>query len=426
MNNRITKTIEKYNMIANGDRVLVACSGGADSMLLLQYFLDIKDEYNLNVSVAHIEHGIRGQESVSDSEFVRAFCEDNNVPFHILQIDAVKESEKLGLGVEEYSRQRRYAFFDSIACDKIATAHNLSDNVETLLFRLCRGTGIKGACAIPPVRGKIIRPLIEISSDDVRAYCDSHKIAYRIDSTNASNDYTRNYIRNIVIPDLMNINSDFETAVSNFISDINQDTDFIYSYANDVYDKVLVDNKLDISLLKKYDMSIIKRVIIKYFNSYDIKLDRLHLNSILTLLNHNGRIQICGAYYAVSDNGYIRFADFSQKKKNFAFVSKILKISELDKKSVDFYCDYDKIIGKINIRQRQAGDKIRPANRNCIKSLKKLFNELKIPQETRDNITIVTDDKGVIGIVGYCVDERVKIDVNTKKILSLRLPSEDC
>lgn len=426
MNNRITKTIEKYNMIANGDTVLVACSGGADSMLLLQYFLDIKDEYNLNVSVAHIEHGIRGQESVSDSEFVRAFCEDNNVPFHILQIDAVKESEKLGLGVEEYSRQRRYAFFDSIACDKIATAHNLSDNVETLLFRLCRGTGIKGACAIPPVRGKIIRPLIEISSDDVRAYCDSHKIAYRIDSTNASNDYTRNYIRNIVIPDLMNINSDFETAVSNFISDINQDTDFIYSYANDVYDKVLVDNKLDISLLKKYDMSIIKRVIIKYFNSYDIKLDRLHLNSVLTLLNHNGRIQICGVYYAVSDNGYIRFADFSQKKKNFAFVSKILKISELDKKSVDFYCDYDKIIGKINIRQRQAGDKIRPANRNCIKSLKKLFNELKIPQETRDNITIVTDDKGVIGIVGYCVDERVKIDVNTKKILSLRLPSEDC
>lgn len=426
MNNRITKTIEKYNMIANRDRVLVACSGGADSMLLLQYFLDIKDKYNLNVSVAHIEHGIRGQESVSDSEFVRAFCEDNNVPFHILQIDAVKESEKLGLGVEEYSRQRRYAFFDSIACDKIATAHNLSDNVETLLFRLCRGTGIKGACAIPPVRGKIIRPLIEISSDDVRAYCDSHKIAYRIDSTNASNDYTRNYIRNIVIPDLMNINSDFETAVSNFISDINQDTDFIYSYANDVYDKVLVDNKLDISLLKKYDMSIIKRVIIKYFNSYDIKLDRLHLNSVLTLLNHNGRIQICGVYYAVSDNGYIRFADFSQKEKNFAFVSKILKISELDKKSVDFYCDYDKIIGKINIRQRQAGDKIRPANRNCIKSLKKLFNELKIPQETRDNIPIVADDKGVIGIVGYCVDERVKIDVNTKKILSLRLPSEDC
>lgn len=426
MNNRITKTIEKYNMIANRDRVLVACSGGADSMLLLQYFLDIKDKYNLNVSVAHIEHGIRGQESVSDSEFVRAFCEDNNVPFHILQIDAVKESEKLGLGVEEYSRQRRYAFFDSIACDKIATAHNLSDNVETLLFRLCRGTGIKGACAIPPVRGKIIRPLIEISSDDVRAYCDSHKIAYRIDSTNASNDYTRNYIRNIVIPDLMNINSDFETAVSNFISDINQDTDFIYSYANDVYDKVLVDNKLDISLLKKYDMSIIKRVIIKYFNSYDIKLDRLHLNSVLTLLNHNGRIQICGVYYAVSDNGYIRFADFSQKEKKFAFVSKILKISELDKKSVDFYCDYDKIIGKINIRQRQAGDKIRPANRNCIKSLKKLFNELKIPQETRDNIPIVADDKGVIGIVGYCVDERVKIDVNTKKILSLRLPSEDC
>jgi len=425
MNNCITKTIEKYNMISPGDRVLVACSGGADSMLLLNYFLAVKDEYDLSVSVAHIEHGIRGKDSVADAEFVESFCQNNDIDFHLLSIDAVNESKAAGLGVEEYSRQRRYAFFDTIECDRIATAHNLSDNVETVLFRLCRGTGIKGLCGIPAIRGKIIRPLIEISSEDIREYCDSHGIEYRIDSTNSSVEYSRNYIRNVLLPELCRINPEAELAISNMISDLKEDTDFIYSFSYSVYDKALTDNKLDMNILKKYDMSIIKRVVTKYFNSFGVTLDRLHLNLVLQLFDKNSKIQICGNYFAVSDGRYLRYADFSESNNHFTFDSKILKISELDKKSVDFYCDYDKIIGKVTVRPRQAGDCIKPAGRHCSKSLKKLFNELKIPQELRSSVAVVADECSVIGVVGYCVDERVKVDVNTKNILSLRLPSED-
>ncbi|MDE6766669.1 MAG: tRNA lysidine(34) synthetase TilS, partial [Eubacterium sp.] len=217
MNNRINNTIDKFNMLSPGDRVLVGVSGGADSMLLLSHLISVSNDYGITVAVAHIEHGIRGQESIADAEFVKKFCSDNNIEFHLLSIDAVNEAKKQNMGVEEYSRKRRYAFFNSIPCDKIATAHNLSDNAETVLFRLARGTGLKGMCGIPPVRGKIIRPLIEVSSSDIRSYCENNNIEYRIDSTNCSNDYTRNYIRNTVIPDFGRINSDFENSVSSFI-----------------------------------------------------------------------------------------------------------------------------------------------------------------------------------------------------------------
>lgn len=425
MNNRITNTIKKYNMVSAGDKVLVACSGGADSMILLNYFISVKESMQLSLCVAHIEHGIRGKDSVDDAEFVKAFCENNKIEFHLLSIDAEKESKKLGIGVEEYSRKRRYEFFDTIECDKIATAHNASDNTETVLFRMFRGTGIKGLCGIPAVRGKIIRPLIEIPSDDIRSYCKSNSIEYRVDCTNHRNDYTRNYIRNVIVPEIKSINPNTDLAFSNMIADLTEDKNFIYSYATKVYNEAFCNNMLDIDVLNKYDLSIIKRVICAYFNNFGVDIDRVHLNSVLQLLDKSARVQLCGDIYAVSAGGYLRYADFSQNDSEFNFVTEILKISELDKKSVDFYCDYDKIIGKVKIKSRQAGDTISPAGRHCSKSLKKLFNELKIPQERRDSVAVVSDDCSVIGVVGYCVDERVKVDVDTKKVLTLKLPTED-
>ena len=429
MNNKIIdiidNTIEKYGMLSQGDRVLVAVSGGADSMLLLNFMISIKDKYGLTIAAAHIEHGIRGQESVDDAVFVENFCNEHHIEFHKLSIDAVNEAKALKIGVEEYSRKRRYEFFDSISCDKIATAHNLSDNVETVLFRLSRGTGLKGVSGIPAVRGKIIRPLLKLSSEDIRQYCFENNIAYRTDSTNESNDYSRNYIRNVIIPQFENLNPDFEGAAASFINDINEDIAFIEKAVNDAYNDSYQDGKLSLEILLKYDIAIVKRVIYRYFLSYNIKLDRAHIYSALELTRKTGRVQISGNYFAVSDKKYLRFADFTDKENDFLFVSEVLRIFEFDKKGVDFYCDYDKIIGTVKIRSRRAGDAVRPANRGCKKTLKKFFNELKIPQEKRNSVGIVTDDEGVIGVIGYCVDERVKVDPGTKNILSVRLPSED-
>ena len=128
MNNKAVNTVEKYNMLSKGDRVLVAVSGGADSIALLEFFLSIKDKYNLDICAAHIEHGIRGKESTDDALFVKNYCEKSGVELYIKSINAPFLAKKAGMGLEEYSRKARYDFFSTIPCDKIATAHNLTDN----------------------------------------------------------------------------------------------------------------------------------------------------------------------------------------------------------------------------------------------------------------------------------------------------------
>lgn len=425
MNNRIISTIHKYDMLSAGDTVLVGVSGGADSMLLLDFFVKNKDKLNIQVKAAHIEHGIRGKSSLEDAAFVKAYCEHNNIAFHMLSIHAVSEAAVAGQGVEEYSRNRRYAFFESIACDKIATAHNLSDNIETVLFRLVRGTGLKGACGIPPVRGKIIRPLIEISSDDIRKYCLKHSIAFRTDETNLSNDYSRNKIRNEILPLFSALNNDYENKISEFISDCTDDYSFIDKCADEGYRLACTDNKLQLDKLKTLDSAVLKRVLSKYFFEQGIHLDRNHLMSVLNLVNKTGKVQIKGEWFAVADSKNLRFARLSERENSFNYITKILNIDEFNEKSVDFYCDYDKINGSVTVRGRNCGDRISPANRGCTKSLKKLFNELSVPVEKRASVGVICDDLGIIGIADYCVDERVKTDKNTKRVITIKILAED-
>lgn len=201
---------------------------------------------------------------------------------------------------------------------------------------------------------------------------------------------------------------------------------FIEKSAEKAYLKCCDDGRLRKSDIKELDISVAKRVLLKYFSDYNVTLDRVHLNSILCLLDKSGRVQIKGDIFAVADGEFLRFADFSKKDKSFKYATQILKFSEFDNKSVDFYCDCDKIIGKVTVRNRIAGDTINPAGRGCSKSLKKLYNEMKIPPELRESVSVVADEQGVIGVIGYCVDERVKTCRDTKNIFCLsKLPSED-
>ncbi len=425
MNNKMIETIEKYHMLEQNDRVLVAVSGGADSMALLNLFLSIKDKYNLDICVAHIEHGIRGEESKADARFVEDFCSGKNIPFYLKSIDAPKLAKEQGIGVEEVSRNERYKFFDSIDCDKIATAHNLTDNIETLIFRLTRGTGLKGACSIPPVRGKIIRPLIEISSSEIREYCKNNNIPFRIDSTNSDNTYSRNLIRLDILPLLEKLNGDYQNNIANFISSINEDNTFIENAVNEVYGDIVSNFGIDTLKLNEFDESIKKRIIKLYFENNGVNLDKFHLEEIEKLLYSSGKVQISGELFAVSAKDKLRLADM--KKGSFLgdLVTEILNINEFSAKNIDFYCDCDKIIGSVTVRKRKAGDTVKPSGRGVTKSMKKLFNEFAFPVEKRDADIIVCDDVGVIGVIGICADERVKVDNSTKRVFSIKLPSED-
>lgn len=429
MRNKITDFVKQNNLISQNDTIVIAFSGGADSVFLAEYLLSVKDKFKLTLKIAHVEHGIRGSESLNDCEFSRLYAEKHNLEFFECHIDAVNEAKKVKIGVEEYSRQKRYEFFDTIECDKIATAHNLTDNVETMLFRIARGTSLHGLCSIPVKRDKIIRPLLCISGEEIRNYLNENNIEYCVDSTNTNNNYSRNRIRNIIIPELKNINTGFLQNAAKLIENVNESEDIIADYTEYIYNSVLNNNKLIISNLKKQNDGVIKRIIIKYFSNNGAELDSKHLNYILKLLDKQGKIQIKGNKFAFSDAEFLRYGEFidtdfnkiSAEKRIISvnYKNDFLNNCKLLNKKFDFYCDCDKIIGNVYVRERRSGDFIAPADRNCTKTLKKLFNEYHIPVEKRNSIPIICDDNGIIGVCGYCADERVKIDFNTRNILTL-------
>ena len=425
MNNKVLKTVKKYNMLSKGDRVLIGVSGGADSIVLLEFFVSVKEKYDLDICVAHVEHGIRGEDSVNDAEFVENYCKKLGVNFYLKTIDAPNLAKKAKMGVEEYSRMARYDFFNTIECDKIATAHNLTDNIETLLFRLARGTGLKGACSIPAVRGKIIRPFIEVSSGEIRKWCNDNNIPYRVDCTNSDSAYSRNLIRLEILPLFEKLNANYQDNIENFISDVNEDYAFIDDYVKSIYPKIVKNNEIDLPKLNELDLSIKKRILIMFFDENGYSLNRIHLQSVIDITLKSGKSQIKENVFAISAKGKIRLAKFNDLNKKDEFVTKILNIDEFKDKNIDFYCDCDKIVGNIIIRAKQAGDRIKPAGRNVSKTLKKLFNESAYPIEKRDKKIVVCDDLGIVGVIGLCADERVKVDCNTAKILTIKLPSED-
>ena len=425
MNNKVLKTVKKYNMLSKGDRVLIGVSGGADSIALLEFFVSVKEKYDLDICVAHIEHGIRGEDSVNDAEFVKNYCKKLGVNFYLKTIDAPNLAKKAKMGVEEYSRMARYDFFNTIECDKIATAHNLTDNIETLLFRLARGTGLKGACSIPAVREKIIRPFIEVSSGEIRKWCNDNNIPYRVDCTNSDSAYSRNLIRLEILPLFEKLNANYQDNIENFISDVNEDYAFIDNYVKSIYPKIVKNNEIDLPKLNELDLSIKKRILIMFFDENGYSLNRIHLQSVIDITLKSGKTQIKENVFAISDKGKIRLAKFNDLNKKDEFVTKILNIDEFKDKNIDFYCDCDKIVGNIIIRAKQAGDRIKPAGRNVSKTLKKLLNESAYRIEKRDKKIVVCDDLGIVGVIGLCADERVKVDCNTAKILTIKLPSED-
>lgn len=412
-------------MLHDGDTVVVGVSGGADSMLLLHYLLSV---HSYDIIVANVEHGIRGEASKEDSEFVRQFCRNNGLRFEMLSINAPEESKACGMGVEEYSRNKRYEFFNTFSPDKIAVAHNLSDSVETVLFRLARGTSIKGLAGIPPVRDNIIRPLINCTAKEIRESCSELGVDYVVDETNSDNEYSRNFIRNVIVPAFKQLNPSFEDSVYRLIQSSAEDDSYIDSVAEQCIIKAKADNGagLSVSILKQYDVSVQKRVISKMADTYGVTPDALHLTQALELIEAPGKLQLKGDVFIASSGNTLRVYcnDSPQQVK---LECKLINISDFSdaEKYKNMFVDYDKVVGESRIKEREAGDTISPAGRGCTKTLKKLFNELKIPAENRDKLHIIADDKGIIAIAGYAVDERVKPDTDTKQIMLFQITTED-
>ena len=233
------KTINKHSMQDKiGKGVLVGLSGGADSVMLLAFLLEYRkrQEVDFNIVCIHVNHQIRGEEADFDESFCKRLCDSLGVELIVKKIDVPKIAKERNIGLEEAARDVRYSCFKEIIRGRndisaIAVAHNMSDNAETTLFNILRGSGARGGAGIPPVRDNIIRPLIGVEKSDIISTLDNSKISYVTDSTNFSNDYSRNYIRNEIVPRLNALTSEPEKMILRFSSNLRADEEFINSVA---------------------------------------------------------------------------------------------------------------------------------------------------------------------------------------------------
>lgn len=429
MEQLVLSAIERHKMLSPGDTVLAAVSGGADSMALASFLYKYQEKFSIRLLCAHVEHGLRGEESLRDQEFVRAWCSARRIPFYTLSICAAKEAAERKMGVEEYARMRRYAFFESIDCDKIATAHNQSDNVETMLFRLARGTSLHGLCGIPPVRGKIIRPLLDVSGREIRAYCAEQGIEYMEDSTNGDNAYARNYVRHVLVPAFEKLNPSFLSAAASMQSDAALGEQALDSLADQLYKKAYTPSGLLKTVLGGENAYVVKKVLCLYAASFGLQLTRLQIEAAYALLFKSARTAAPGGYMFVANKSRLYLTDFSSPPFDADFEQSVMTYEEFVKnaalyqKKFDFFCDYDKIKSAVFIRPRRPEDKITLNGRNCTKTLKKYMNELEIPVEKRALVPVVCDGDRVIGLAGYGADASVAVSGNTRNVLLLKITS---
>ena len=258
------KTIYKHNLINKNDHIIVGVSGGADSICLLHFLYNIKDDFNLKITAVHINHCMRGKESDEDNQFVVDFCNSINIPVKVFSFDIYAKSKEDNLSIEEAGRKYRYYAFNKVLKDenatKIAIAHNKDDNAETMIMRFFRGTGIKGLSGISYKRDNIIRPLLDCLRIDIENYCNKNNLSYRNDSTNSMDIYTRNKIRLNLLPNIKNnFNPNIIDTLSNMAQNFADENNFLDNLANSYFKDCLIEknkNKiiLNIDKLKILDI----------------------------------------------------------------------------------------------------------------------------------------------------------------------------
>lgn len=448
MIDKVRNTIIKYNMPVEGKKIVVGLSGGSDSMCLINILNLLKTEFNFTLEAAHVNHCIRGEDADNDENFCRQQCENMGIKFNSLKADVITLAKEQKKSVEEAGRDVRYNFFSECTSDNglIATAHNLDDRIETLLFNFTRGSSLNGLCSIPVINGNIIRPLIECTKDEINAFCKEKNISYVTDKTNSDVKYTRNRIRHNVITELKEINPSFEGVAQRCIDCLNEDESCLHSIADGIVKSSALENGFDISKFS-LEPAILKRTISIIISSCsDISPDSRMINDVADIIKNYSKNSSKTPKVQLSGNKFIRIrnnllepydeTDISveslklqlgnNKFGNYLIITEFIEKESIVKCEDTYYIDYDVIKGDIVIRSRIPEDKICNKSRGLTKFLRKIQNEIKMPPELRDIIPVIADDEGVILAYGCGIDSRACITSNTKKVLKIIIKSAIC
>ena len=405
--------------------VAVAVSGGADSVALLGVMLSLKTEYGFEVIAAHFNHKLRGKESDRDEQFVKSLCDEKGVKLISGGGDVAAFSKEKKISTELAARQMRYDFFDKLPADLIATAHTASDNLETVIFNLTRGSGIGGLCGIPQKRGKYIRPLIFCTRAEIENYCKENGLNFVTDSTNLSDNYTRNRIRHKIVPLLKEINPAVENNVANTSAELAFDRDLLHSLAQKEYENSITEKGLCVVNIGDLHPALSGRVLRIFCREKTGTVpDYKHTNDLFGVAVNGGRCSLEGGYFAVRQKGILKISSFRDTP---AFNVKIERVeADLIKKGKKVHnllfknlLDCDKIVDGLEVRTRREGDKIRLAGRGCTKTLKQLYNENGIPLNERKTLPVIADGEGVVFVCGIGAAERAKATANSEFVYKI-------
>ncbi len=432
---KVYNSIIDNSLINTGCTVICAISGGADSVCLTDIMYHLKDRLKITVECAHLNHNLRGYESDSDEEFVTRFCDARGIKLYKKSVDVMSQAK--GRSIEEAAREARYCFFDELSAKEnvvIATAHTQNDNIETFFINLVRGSGTKGLCGIPRVRGNIVRPLLDIKRCEILEHLDLQGLNYCTDSTNSKTDYLRNFIRHNIIKEFEKRDDiDIYKSVNRAITNLKRDSLVLEGIAEGIHS---FDKK---SLLALDDAILYRAVAKKLENEFDIVLDSVHFENIKTLLlKQNGaKVQIRGEVFARKRKDNLEFFKLLQKSQdelaleigeNIFLDSQILieNTKEIYNTLTKATINCDKIKGNLYVRTRRDGDVFYSAKRKCTSSLKKLLSNDKVLPEKRDRLLVVCDENGIVFVERYGADKRYIAKKDDKNIICIEIRGKIC
>ena len=400
MLNKLRSTLSRYEMVTPGDTVVAAISGGADSVALLFGLYLLRRKLGITLEAVHFNHQLRGAESDRDEAFVRRLCDQFEIPLHV-GTAPVTAGEK---GLEAAARDARYAFFDTLP-GKIATAHTADDNAETVLMHLVRGTGLKGLGGISPVRGKLIRPMLDVTREEVLAFLEEYHLSYVTDSSNETDDFLRNRLRHHVVPLLASENPKFAENTSTMAQQLRQDEQALARLS-------APEQPLRVSRLRQLAPAVRGRMLSRFLKENGVREpERSHIEALEQLVfsdRPSARADFPGGIVISREYDVLRLIRLAGgitpvvlPERGTVELPEIgLRVHCMPASEVIDGPDCFSVVpeGEVMLRSRESGDRIRLPGGT--KSLKKLFIDRKIPAQRRDSIPVVADEKGVLGVYG--------------------------
>lgn len=467
---RIFEYCEKYHMFENGDGVVLGVSGGADSVCLLFALYELQTKWNLHLHVVHVNHGIRS-DAAEDAAYVRQLCEERGIPFYLFEVSVEELARERGCSTEEAGRQVRYEAFAQVMqeqkCQKIAVAHNMNDRAETMLFHLFRGTGLTGLVGIRPARGELVRPILCLSRAAIEDFLQARGIEYRHDSTNDTDDYTRNKIRHHILPYTE------QEIVQGTVGNMTRTADILAETEQYIEEQVQIAREncvtellgeipgflLQLEAFSRLHEFLKKRLVLDLLKELSPKhkdIAAIHVEDVCLLTEREGNREIhlpygirarrqYGELFLERPDSYytsygfedlvIQPGEITEEEKVFPLGGGrriCLKSIDLAKNPINLqdipenqytkWFDYDKIIGCLTLRNRRAGDYLTMRRGEALqhKKVKDYMITEKIPKISREQIPLLAEGEHILWLVGYRISEYYKVDENTKRILQVR------